>query len=136
MKESVARRVGRFKLGGRWELQPPQTLGVPSIKLMEKFQDTLLLLADCQRSKSAPRIKNFRPIWTIRMRSSSMILRKCRTEKPASSAALGMSRNVLFIAHPSVDFISSSSYKGEICIWTARVTVAAVYDRRPAQTPA
>src|SRR5205823_6198025 len=37
--------------------------------------------------------------------SSSMILRKCRTENPASSAALGISRNVLFTAHPSVDFI-------------------------------
>src|SRR5438270_310323 len=42
------------------------------------------------------------------MRSSSMILRKCRTENPASSAALGMSRNVLLVVNASVDLISSS----------------------------
>src|ERR1700739_1914849 len=60
-------------------------------------------------------MKNFRPIWTIRMRSSSMILRKCRTENPASSAALGMSRNVLFVVHSSVDFILVLLYAGRIC---------------------
>src|SRR5207249_9844351 len=68
-----------------------------STKLLDGYQDNLDLFDACQRSKSAPNMKNLRPIWTMRMRSSSMILRKCRTEKPASSAALGMSRNVLFV---------------------------------------
>src|SRR5262249_21165479 len=58
-------------------------------------------------------------IWTIRMRSSSMILRKCRTENPASSAALGISRNVLFGESASVVFISVLLCGGRICIWVA-----------------
>ena len=77
-------------------------------------QLALTLFVACQRSKSAPRIKNLRPIWTIRIRSSSMILRKCRTENPASSAAFGISRKVLLTVHPSVNFIFSS-YAKEVC---------------------
>src|SRR5262245_66042363 len=42
-----------------------------------------------------------------------MILRKCLTENPASSAALGMSRNVLFTVHPAVDFICAPPFPGE-----------------------
>src|SRR5215472_1494236 len=72
---------------------------------MELRQDTFDFFAACQRSKSALRMKNFRPIWTIRMRSSSMILRKCRTENPASSAALGISRNIRLGATPSDAFM-------------------------------
>ena len=106
--ESVARRVGGLQdgrpLGGR----PPRFFIASSTKLMERRQDTLGFFDACHRSKSAPSMKNFRPIWTIRIRSSSMILRKCLTEKPAISAALGMSRNVFFTAIPSVDFIGSS----------------------------
>src|SRR5262245_44834775 len=68
-------------------------------------QDSFAFFAACHRAKSAPSIKNFRPIWTIRICSSSMILRKWRTENPAISAAFGMSRNVLFTTIPSVDFI-------------------------------
>src|SRR6185369_3175575 len=66
-------------------------------------------------------MKNFRPIWTIRMRSSSMILRKCRTENPAISAAFGMSRNVFFTAIPSVDFIGSSFFRGGKCTVGSKV---------------
>src|SRR6516165_11087513 len=79
-----------------------------SSKLIDGDQDSLIFFDDCQRSKSAPSMKNFLPIWTMRMRSSSMILRKWRTENPASSAALGMSKNVLFVVDSSVDLISSS----------------------------
>src|SRR5438045_1112717 len=39
------------------------------------------------------------------MRSSSMILRKCRTEKPANSAAFGISKNVFLTVVPSVCFM-------------------------------
>src|SRR6516162_10193828 len=39
-------------------------------------------------------MKNLRPIWTMGIPSSSMILRKCRIEKPAISAAVGMSKNI------------------------------------------
>src|SRR5215510_8470020 len=39
-------------------------------------------------------MKNFRPICTVGIPSSSMILRKCRSEKPAISAAVGMSKNI------------------------------------------
>src|SRR5579883_3398493 len=93
---SVARVSGRFKLGGLNPLlRPPRFFG-PSTKLMELRQESFVLFAACQRSKSAPRMKNFRPIWTIRMRSSLMIMQKSTTEKPASSAALGISRNVFF----------------------------------------
>src|SRR5262245_33819420 len=81
---------------------------VGSTKLMDWRQDSLAFFAACQRAKSAPSIKNFRPIWTIRICSSSMILRKWRTENPASSAAFGISRNVFFTTIPSVDFIGSS----------------------------
>src|SRR5439155_16116885 len=65
-------------------------------------------------------MKNFLPIWTIRMRSSSMILRKWRTENPASSAAFGISRNVLFGAPSSVDFMCPSFSGGRICTRVAR----------------
>src|SRR5262245_42282389 len=37
-----------------------------------------------------------------------MILRKCRTENPAISAAFGMSRNVFFTTVPSVVFMDPS----------------------------
>src|SRR5215510_12707109 len=80
---------------------------------MDGYQETLTFFEDCQRSKSAPRMKNLRPIWTMRICSSSMILRKCLTENPASSAALGMSRNVLFTVHPAVDFIRAPPFLGE-----------------------
>src|SRR5437660_5355353 len=80
---------------------------------MDRKQESFSFFDDCQRSKSAPSMKNFRPIWTIRMRSSSMILRKCRTENPASSAALGMSRNVRLVVDSSVDLISSSLSEGK-----------------------
>jgi hypothetical protein len=33
-----------------------------STKLMDMFQDGFTFLVACQRSKSAPRMKNFRPI--------------------------------------------------------------------------
>src|SRR5439155_12102535 len=104
-----------FKIWAAATERPPRFFMVASTKMMDRHQDTFALFAACQRSKSAPSIKNFRPIWTIRMRSSSMILRKCRTEKPASSAALGMSRNVLFVVHSSVDFILVLLYGGRIC---------------------
>src|SRR5262245_11266320 len=41
------------------------------------------------------------------MCSSSMILRKCRTENPAISAAFGISRKTRFDAHPTDDFMCS-----------------------------
>src|SRR5256885_2913247 len=75
---------------------------------MHGVQDAFNFFDDAQRSKSAPSIKNLRPVWTIRIRSSSMILRKCRTENPASSAAFGMSRNVFVVVNISVDLISPS----------------------------
>src|SRR5213594_268733 len=90
-----------------------------STKLLDGYQDNLDLFDACQRSKSAPNMKNLRPIWTMRMRSSSMILRKCRTEKPASSAALGMSKKVLFVLSASAIFISVLLFGGRICIWVA-----------------
>src|SRR4026207_814204 len=79
---------------------------------MEYHQDNLDLFCDCQRSKSAPRMKNLRPIWTIRICSSSMILRKCRTEKPARPAALGISRNILLVVPDSCKFILSLLCQG------------------------
>src|SRR6059058_3281807 len=104
MEESVARVLAHIQDGRKFgvRLSSPRIF---SIKLLDGNQDNLDLFDACQRSKSAPNMKNLRPIWTMRMRSSSMILRKCRTEKPASSAALGMSRNVLFVAKSSVVFI-------------------------------
>src|SRR5881396_1622892 len=132
MKESVARGGGHIQDGGENRGQRDefpifafQKSGIhPSgpdfpRKLLDCVQDNLALFDACQRSKSAPNMKNLRPIWTMRMRSSSMILRKCRTEKPASSAALGMSRNVLFVAKSSVVFICVLLCRGRICIWTA-----------------
>src|SRR6185503_21010152 len=92
-EEAVSRRPEIFRDGRK------------STYLVDSYQETFTRFSACQRSKSAPRMKNFRPIWTMRIRSSSMILRKCLTENPASSAALGMSRNVLFTVHPAVDFI-------------------------------
>src|SRR5580765_16532 len=92
---------------------------------MDWCQETLVLFDDCQRSKSAPNIKNFRPICTMRIRSSSMILRKCRTENPASSAAFGMSRNVLFVAHSTVDFIFLLLFGGGICTLIATLSRSA-----------
>src|SRR5262245_34871225 len=61
--------------GGRRVMRPP-VLKDGSRELVEECQDACNFFDDCQRSKSAPRMKNFRPICTIRMRSSSMILRK------------------------------------------------------------
>src|SRR5215471_5002246 len=112
MKESVARRVGSFKMGGR-TLCGRLDFVVRSTKLMDRHQDSLAFFDSCHRAKSAPRIKNFRPIWTIRICSSSMILRKWRTENPANSAAFGISRNVFFTTIPSVDFIGSSFVREE-----------------------
>ena len=57
--------------------------------------DRLAFLAASQLLKSLPRMKNLRPIWTIGIWSSSIMRRKWRTEKPAISEAVGMSRNVL-----------------------------------------
>src|SRR5207253_235857 len=115
--------TGNFQCSLSWRkcseascgVQDGESFNSPSRKLVDAYQESFAFLPACQRSKSAPRMKNFRPIWTIRMRSSSMILRKCRTEKPASSAALGMSRNVLFVVHSSVDFILVLLYGGRIC---------------------
>jgi len=47
-----------------------------STNLVGNRQEALDLFEACQRSKSAPKMKNFRPIWTMRICSSSMILRK------------------------------------------------------------
>src|SRR5881396_3447195 len=105
MKGSVARGVGHIQEFSR--------------NLLDGIQDNLALFEACQRSKSAPNMKNLRPIWTIRIRSSSMILRKCRTEKPASSAALGISKKVLFVLSASAIFISVLLFGGRICIWAA-----------------
>src|SRR5213593_3644657 len=118
MEESVARAVAYIQDGGKFGVR----LGLPRIfstKLLDGTQANLDLLDACQRSKSAPNMKNLRPIWTIRIRSSSMILRKCRTENPASSAALGMSRKVLFVAKSSVVFVCVLLCEGRICIWIA-----------------
>src|SRR6185503_5362091 len=95
-EEAVSRRPEIFRDGRK------------STYLVDSYQETFTRFSACQRSKSAPRMKNFRPIWTIRIRSSSMILRKCRTEKPASSAAFGISRNVLLTGTASVDFMFAS----------------------------
>src|SRR5262245_37432621 len=107
MQESVA-RLGRQLQDGRPRGCGRLSFVVLSTKLMGPRQDSFAFFAACQRAKSAPRIKNFRPIWTIRICSSSMILRKWRTENPAISAAFGISRNVFFTTIPSVDFIGSS----------------------------
>src|SRR5438093_4532288 len=118
MEESLARAVAHIQDGREIRVR----IALPRIfstKLLDGYQDNLDLFDACQRSKSAPNMKNLRPIWTMRMRSSSMILRKCRTEKPASSAALGMSRNVLFVAKSSVIFICVLLCRGRICIWIA-----------------
>src|SRR5215475_16140594 len=112
MRESVARRVGSFKMGGRRK-RGRLNFVAGSTKLMDRHQDSFALLDSCQRAKSAPSIKNFRPIWTIRICSSSMILRKWRTENPANSAAFGISRNVFLTTIPSVDFIGSSFVREE-----------------------
>jgi len=48
-----------------------------------------------------------------------MIRRKCRTEKPAKPAALGISRNIRFVATTSMVFIASSLKKGSKCTWGA-----------------
>src|SRR5262249_7448797 len=112
MRESVARRDGSFKMGG---CTPCSRLDfvVRSTKMMERQQDRFAFFYFFHRAKSAPRIKNFRPIWTIRICSSSMILRKWRTENPANSAAFGISRNAFFTTIPSVDFIGSSFVREE-----------------------
>src|SRR3989454_8630462 len=118
MQESVAGTLGDIQDGGKFGVR----LSLPRIfstKLLDGNQDNLDLFDACQRSKSAPNMKNLRPIWTIRIRSSSMILRKCRTEKPASSAALGISKKVLFVLSASVIFISVLRFGGRICIWVA-----------------
>src|SRR5881396_4274508 len=133
MKESVARGGGHIQDGGENRGQTDefsifafQKSGIhPSgpdfpRKLLDCVQDNLALFDACQRSKSAPNMKNLRPIWTMRMRSSSMILRKCRTEKPASSAALGMSRNVFFTPTPSVDFMVFLLFGGGSCTGSSK----------------
>src|SRR5437763_14590509 len=118
MEESVTRVLAQIQDGRKFGVR----LSLPrifSIKLLDGNQDNLDLFEACQRSKSAPNMKNLRPIWTIRIRSSSMILRKCRTEKPASSAALGISKKVLFGLSASGIFISVLLFGGRICIWVA-----------------
>src|SRR5207248_11347546 len=117
-EESVARVLAHIQDGRKFgvRLSSPRIF---SIKLLDGNQDNLDLFDACQRSKSAPNMKNLRPIWTMRMRSSSMILRKCRTEKPASSAALGISKKVLFVLSASGIFISVLLFGGRICIWVA-----------------
>src|SRR5881392_3554618 len=55
------------------------------------------------------------------MRSSSMILRKCRIENPASSAAVGMSKNIFVRAGlavgVSVNIILFPPFRRVSCIW-------------------
>src|SRR6266581_3848619 len=132
MKESVARGVGHIQDGGENRGQTAEfpilafqksgiQLSGPDFprKLLDCVQDNLALFDACQRSKSAPNMKNLRPIWTIRIRSSSLIMGTGPTEKPASSAALGMSKKVLFVLSASVIFISVLRFGGRICIWVA-----------------
>src|SRR5262245_40508867 len=76
--------------------EPNYTIITPAYHpTLADYTVCLTLLPACQFMKSRPSMKNFRPIWTIGMRSSSMILRKCRSEKPAISAAVGISKNIL-----------------------------------------
>src|SRR5262245_18257938 len=107
MRERVAKQVESFKMGGRRKRDRLNVVA-GSTKLLDRQQDSFAFFDSCQRAKSTPSIKNFRPIWTIQICSSSMILRKWRTENPANSATFGMSRNVFFTTIPSVDFIGSS----------------------------
>src|SRR2546428_13373599 len=80
-------------------------------------------LPDSQLVKSRPRIKNFLPIWTIGMRSSSMILRKWRIENPAISAAVGISRNILMrvvaLGEVSVIIVSVLPFADILSTWLA-----------------
>src|SRR5215831_17783850 len=113
--ERECSEAGRELQDGRPHIVGRLDFVAGSTKLMDRNQDSFAFFDSCHRAKSAPSIKNFRPIWTIRICSSSMILRKCRTENPANSAAFGISRNVFFTTIPPVDFIGSSFVLEDQC---------------------
>ena len=61
MKESVARQVGKVQAGAAAG-SGPRLWDAASTKLVEQIHQALAFFVACQRSKSAPSMKNLRPI--------------------------------------------------------------------------